>query len=192
MKWEVTIAAAVEPISLVEAKAHLRLDGDAEDAWLERAIAVARLHGETETQRSFVTRQITATWTEADLPRAGGMSLLGPPPASLALPRGPVQAIVAVKSRGVAVAGSRYELRRVGTVDFATFPGGLPALPLEVTYGAGYGDDAEDVPADLRFAMLAHVASLYRFREGTSEKMQAVVAHGMEAIYAGYRAGGML
>jgi uncharacterized phiE125 gp8 family phage protein len=45
---------ALEPVSLDDAKAHLRLDTDDDDVLVGAAICAARLHVEAATRRVFI------------------------------------------------------------------------------------------------------------------------------------------
>lgn len=49
---------AQEPVSLAEARAFLRLDGDAEDALVQTLVTAARLHVEAITARAMIAQ----TW----------------------------------------------------------------------------------------------------------------------------------
>ena len=64
-----TVAPTIEPVSLVEAKRHLRVEADEENADITEMIAAARRSCEKWTDRQFVT----ATWrlTLGGFPNAG-------------------------------------------------------------------------------------------------------------------------
>lgn len=54
-------APATEPVSLAEAKTHLRIDHDDEDALITGWIQAAREYAEAHTGRRFVTQELTLT-----------------------------------------------------------------------------------------------------------------------------------
>jgi len=141
---------AIEPITLKEAKLHLRIDGNEEDSLIVALITAARQKAEDYTRRAFITQ----TW-ELVLDSVG---------RQLYLPRPPVQAIDAVILDGEAVVAENYSL--VGQGVFytkiplnAVNPGGLV-----IRYTSGYGGTAEDVPWAIRQAILMLVAHLYEHR----------------------------
>lgn len=75
MQGNITIRAGVtaEPISLEEAKAHIRVDGTDEDALITALITAARGHAEGATGRTMVTQAMRATF-----PQFGDMRLKAP------------------------------------------------------------------------------------------------------------------
>lgn len=57
MRLELIQAPATEPVTLTEAKAHLRVSGASEDAWITDAITGARGHVEDLTRRRLITQK---------------------------------------------------------------------------------------------------------------------------------------
>ncbi len=55
MPMQLITPAAAEPVSLAEAKLHLRVDFDEDDALIQALISAARQAAETLTQRQLVT-----------------------------------------------------------------------------------------------------------------------------------------
>ena len=85
MALVLTSAPAVEPVTVAEAKAHLRIDHDSEDALIAGLIVTARLHIEASLGLALITQ----SWSyRLDSWPAGG---------AVVLPLRPVQAIAAVR-----------------------------------------------------------------------------------------------
>lgn len=86
---------ADEPIQLVDAYRHLRIEydsnGSADDAWLEAQIPAAREYCEIELGRSLAARTITRTTNK--FPTISVDGYVGP---SIELPLGPVRSITSV------------------------------------------------------------------------------------------------
>lgn len=66
MSYTVTVAATVEPITLAEAKMHLRVDHDDEDSLIEAYLAAARTHCERFTGLSFVEQTVKAVFRKEE------------------------------------------------------------------------------------------------------------------------------
>ena len=155
---------AVEPVSLAEAKAHLRIDGAAEDALVGSLIVTSRLHVETATSLALITQSwsyVFDTW-----PRA----------ASVKLPVRPVQSISAVRLHdenavATTLAPETYMLDGGGT-PARLIRYGAPVWPrpgrrangIEIAFTAGFGDAASDVPGPIRQAILLLIAHWYENR----------------------------
>ena len=71
MKYQITSQPAVEPISLTEAKDHLRIDGTDEDTYLATIITAARKYCEQYCNRAFITQ----TWKQYPDDFSDGMKL---------------------------------------------------------------------------------------------------------------------
>jgi uncharacterized phiE125 gp8 family phage protein len=165
MALVMTAGPAAEPISLAEAKAHLRIDGNDEDALLASLIAAARM----AVERTLSLALITESWSLYldGWPRSG----------TIVLPIQPAQAVTAVRvydpdDEPATVNSETY------SVDVLSEPARLvlsagavqlsPARLLnafEVAFTAGYGDEASDVPEPLRHAIKLLVAHWFEQRE---------------------------
>lgn len=152
------IPPAVEPVTLEEAKLHLRVDGNEDDSLITALITAARQKAEEYTRRAFITQ----TW-ELAVDTACGV---------LYLPRPPVQAVETVTVDGGIVATENYaligpEALHVKVPLYAVNPGGVV-----IRYRAGYGDAPADVPQVIRQAILMLVAHLYEAREGQAPQVE--------------------
>jgi len=173
---------AVEPVTLAEAKAYLRLDQSDEDDLVARLISAAREHVEAMTR----VKMITQVWRVVldDWPVRG----------VIALPVVPLRAVLAV---------TVYDADGVPSVlppssylaDLASAPGRLrlkqAARPgallngVEVEVRAGYGDSPADVPAPLRQAVLQLVAHWFEHREAVVLGAAPALVPGSVAALAG-------
>jgi uncharacterized phiE125 gp8 family phage protein len=164
MALVLTSAPAVEPVTVAEAKAHLRIDHDSEDALIAGLIVTARLHIEASLGLALITQ----SWSyRLDSWPAGG---------AVVLPLRPVQAIAAVRITAAdatvaTLAADRYLLdgasvppRLVATTPPWPRPG-LGAQGIEIAFTAGYGNTASAVPPSIRQALLLLVAHWYEHRE---------------------------
>jgi uncharacterized phiE125 gp8 family phage protein len=166
-----------EPLTLVEIKAHLRIETSAEDDLLESLIAAARAHCEAETGLALMTqtfRLLLDDW---------------PGERVIQIPKSPVETIDSVTVYGgggeplsLDLAGMMLDGRaRPARLVLAARPQtGQPINGIEIDFTAGFGT-AADIPPELRRAMLLHVALMYEFRGAVSPDMQPA------AIPRGYR-----
>lgn len=161
---EVT-APGVEPVTLEEAKLHLRVDTHADDALITSLIKVAREYCETFTGRAFITREIMYSlkyW---------------PSGRYIHLPRPPVVEVDAFS--WIDVEGNSNPLTEDvdyhADSDSATIAlpqgkpwpsGGLyPINPVRIEYRAGYGTTAANVPEYIKAAIKLCIGNWYEHRE---------------------------
>jgi uncharacterized phiE125 gp8 family phage protein len=141
---------ASEPVTLAEAKSHLRVDLNDDDTLINALITAARQMAEEYTRRAFITQ----TWEATFLP-------LGVPYRGIRLSRPPVQQIVSITVDGQTLDPTKYELLD----DWIEFdPKPLPQDKIVIRYNAGYGS-AADVPSPIKQAILQIVGHLYENRE---------------------------
>ena len=172
-----------EPVTRDEAKAHARIDGDAEDATVDALITAARVEVENRTGRALVSQG----WriVRDVVPRDGLVRLAPAPVAS-------VDAVTVYAEDGTPSAVPVETYR----VDTASSPGRLALRGcstsramngLEVDVTCGYGEPS-DVPAPLRQAVLMLVAYWFEQREAAAVgAVTGAVASGVAALTAPYR-----
>ncbi len=154
----------IEPVSIAEAKSHLRLDGSADDILVASLILTSRLHIEAALGLALVTqgwKLVLDRWPKSDC---------------LALPLRPVQSITSVavltadgspdvlapSSFVLDGGGAPPRLVRTG----AAWPTvGRAAAGIEIDFVAGFGAAAADVPAPIRQALLLLIAHWYEHRD---------------------------
>jgi len=162
-----TSSPGTEPVSLAEAKLHLRVDHDAEDALISALIVSARTDCEDRLQRSLIT-----TGWEWTLDAFGDLGYI---------PRPPLVSVTSLKYFDAA-----GTLQTLDPSAYLVDPGGEQPGRLEpvtqwpfaqdrlnavtVAYQAGYGSNAADVPAPIRQWILLAVGDMYANRERSSDR----------------------
>lgn len=161
-----TVEPALEPVSLEEAKDHLRVLGSDEDDYITALISVAREFVETITGRSLITQTWLVTFD----------SFCG---TRLYLPRPPVQSVTSVQYRDTTDGSlqthsdSLYEVNLVSEPSAIRFDE-LPNYdiekenPIQVTFVSGYGDAATDVPRNLVHAIKLLIGHWYTNRSSVA------------------------
>lgn len=177
-----TSAPAGEPLSLDDAKAHLRVDGTSEDDLIGDLIAAARAHVESRTGTRLVTQTVTIRTDDwADLDR---------------LPIGPVQSITSVSyvdtdGQTQTLSTDIYEARLEGlepslvTKFMQTWPQSRFGSLVTVTAVVGYGA-AGSQPAETIHAIRLILADLYAHRETIGEGVSLPVAASVDALLANH------
>lgn len=157
---------AVEPITLAEAKAHLRVEHADEDSLITSLVTVARRLLERYTARSFITQ----TW-KLTLDEFPGSS------DEIRLWMAPVQSVTSIQYKDESgtlqtLAAANYivstacEPGRIKPAYTMTWPTSYDEIDaVTVTYVAGYGDVGASIPDELRHAMKLLIGDLYKDRE---------------------------
>lgn len=164
MALVMTDAPEVEPVTVEEAKAHLKIDGAAEDVLIGSLILTSRLHIEAALSLALISQ--SWTYVRDCWPKRGRVEL----------PLSPIQSVDAVRVKdadGVAeiISSTRYLVdlasrppRLVWNKEMGPQPG-LPVGGIEIDFTAGFGAAPTSVPAPLKHAILMLVAHWYEHRD---------------------------
>lgn len=183
MSLTLTTPPSTEPVSLDEAKAHLKVDSTAEDALIASLITAARARAEWHTGRALVTQSWTL-WLDA-WPGGGIVEIPLPPLQSVTQ-----VALYALDDTMSVLDPALYQ------VDAASAPARLaqkncfPPLVTNlravnaaaVSFTAGYGA-ADAVPQLIKEAILQIVADLYTHRGDEAD----IVSPAAGTLLAPYR-----
>ncbi len=177
-----------EPVTLDDLKTQVRVDGSDEDTLLTSLITAARERLELETGRAMLTQTIRQTLPD------------WPDDPYIRLLREPVQAVSSITytlsdASSQTLDASVYALDISGVAPVVRLAYGqqwpsdtlATSNAIQVTYTAGYGDTADDVPTPLRQAVLLLAAELFARREASAEKRSWPLPFGVRYLIAPYR-----
>jgi uncharacterized phiE125 gp8 family phage protein len=161
-------APAVEPVTLAEAKAHLRVDTADDDTYITGLIRAAREWCEQYLDRTLVNTQWVMRFDR--FPPDGTHDIELPRPPMVASGTATAVALTFTYENGTTATYSTASYR----VDRASTPGAVKTLygqawpahlqddnSISVTWWGGYGPSGSDVPQSIRHAMLMLVAFWY-------------------------------
>ena len=182
MPLQLVTPPAGEPVSLAEAKQHLRVDGGDDDLLIGSLITAARQAAETKTGRQLITARwklVLDAFPGPSLMQSVNGASFSLPGHAILLAKCPVQAVVSIEymdmngatqvmPAGDYVLDVACEPARITPVFGKTWPPTLPQMgAVSVTFNAGYGA-ASAVPEGLKSWIKLRVGSLYGHREEMS------------------------
>lgn len=171
MKYRVITPPSSEPVSLTEARTHLRIEAfgspleHPDDSYVSQAITIAREFCEQYLERSLATQTVQLVVDNFN--------------SMIYLPNAPVQnvdSITYIDTEGVTqtLANSAYELDSFDNKIRLQFGQRWPSVRVQedavtVTYTAGYTNgaspDTYPIPAPIKAAMLLIIGNLYENRQ---------------------------
>ena len=161
-----SVEPSEEPVSIEEAKAHLRVDIEDDDNLILNLITAARKKAETVLKRSLITQTLIYypdEWPDDDY---------------IELPLPPLQSVTSVVYTDYAGTATTLTQNTDYVADIKKDPGRVVldygmtwptttldvTSPIAITYIAGYGTP-EDVPMPIKQAILILVSDYYENRE---------------------------
>lgn len=190
MIYTLKTAPAVSPVHLEEAKAHLRVSGAGDDAYISSIVEAATSIIENMTSNRFVPQTWTAYLTSF------------PSDSKIVLPFGKVISVASVKYTNYAGAITTFSSANY-TVDTVSSPGKIdlayevdwpsdivlqPVNGIAVEFVSGY----TSVPVEIKQAILLMISHLYENREPFLVSMfgkssVAAIPLSIDALIAEYR-----
>lgn len=168
MRLSLSSAPASEPLTTANAKAHLRVDISDDDTLIDAYVTVARELVEAWTSQALISQ----TWVYYldDWPQSD----------TIWLPRPPLQSVTSVvytdqDGSSATLSSSSYYVDTAGKPGRIVLKDGYswPSVTLQIangiaiTYVAGYGDDAADVPTPIVQALRLLLGDMYENRENS-------------------------
>lgn len=200
MRLILVTAPTVEPVTLAQARQHLRLDATGspavhpDDDLVTALIAAARTRIENETGRALVSQKWRLLLESFTVDDKGRQRIELPKPPALE-----VTSVVYVDADGVEQAwgteSPNESWRLIGGDGGLLVPFYGVSWPatraqedaVRIEFLAGYGAAADDVPAALRQALLLDVAHLYENRAAVEAGSKVETPLGWEALVWPYR-----
>lgn len=175
MKLELIAAPLVEPVSLAEAKDHLRVEITDDDTLISTLITAARRYGEKIQARAYITQ--TWDWFIDEFPKL---------PFDVPLP--PLQSITSIKYYDeddveFTFNSAKYFVDSKGFLGRITLNSGeswpsttiRPINGVVIRFIAGYGTASTDVPEEILTALKLIIAHYYENRQITDIRKQEVI-----------------
>lgn len=173
---------AVEPVTLSEAKAHLRVDANEDDAYIASLIRAAREWAETYLDRTLVTTQWVMRFDRFPADSTADIELPRPPVVSSGTATAVTVAYTLEDGTTASYSTASFRVDRAATPGAVKTNYGQTWPPhrqddnsVSVTWWAGYGPSSSDVPQGIKNAILLYLHELYEKR-GNGEPPSAAKA----------------
>lgn len=162
MSLQLITPTTVEPVTISDAKLHLKVDTSDDDALITRLITAARARAEWHTGRALNT-QGWILWLDC-WPQCGIVEIPLPPVQSVSS-----VTVYAPDDSATVLDPATYQVDAASTPARLTLKSAAPLNmramnAVAVAFTTGYGDAATNVPAGFRAAILELIAFLYEHR----------------------------
>ena len=197
MSLVLTTAPAIQPVKLEDVKSYLRIDGTSEDTLLKAMMKAATTRCEQHVEKSFINT-VWTLWFDRfpsdrrqepwwDGTREGAVDHFLVPKDEIELRRGPLVSVAHIKTYNDSNTASTFDTSnyqvdtkhpngRVFLNSGSTWPSDLRDFnAVEIQYTAGYGSSRNDVPEDIKQAIMLLICHLYENRGCDDSKLPATI-----------------
>lgn len=183
MNYTIVTEPTSEPITLTEAKLHLRVDNDVEDTLISALIVAARLQVEFDTWRALMTQTRKLSLDNTEVKTFTGIT------------GSPIQSVSHVKYFDIDVvqqtmSTGSYEVNKLNEptiIKLNTIPN-MPDMmnAFEIQFVCGYAS-ADLVPQPLKLAMLLLIGHWYEHREEVTVGNMKNIPSGYTSLISAYK-----
>jgi uncharacterized phiE125 gp8 family phage protein len=176
----------LEPITLVEAKAQLKIEHSTDDELISALIVAARVHLESTSRRVFVAqgwRLYRDTWPADGIVRLSVAPLVSVDRVTVYAADGTPHDLAGTDYLADLIGAPSRLMLKASTLTTAVRP--INGIEIEVT--AGYGLSGLDVPQPIRQALMMLVTRWYEGRDGLGAALVSDIPDAVEALIAPYR-----
>ena len=180
-----TAEPAIEPVSLSEAKEHLRITNSNDDSFINRLITSARQISENFTGLGFIQQSYSIFIDE--FPKSGVIKI-------------PKQPFLSLQAINIYDASDNFVAEDLNLYSIDQIQGRIVLkdgyiVPIakrkvngiEISFNVGYGANASDVPEDIKTAILLLVASMYENRGNNIQEQLHLSKTGAAEILQPYK-----
>lgn len=179
--YQVLSGPLAEPVTLAEAKSHLRITHNADDTLISSMITAARIFGQKYCNRIFTETSILCQFGGVDVSNFETYQFIQ-------VRRCPLISInsLEIYTGGAYTVSTDYLLKDSNGFPRILFNNGIESdndaiYPIQITASFGY----QTVPEDLKAAVLCHVAFLYENRGDVAATYNVSMPHETKSIYSG-------
>lgn len=174
---------AYYPLTVDEAKEHLRVTTTDEDSYIQSLIVMATEFVQNQTGRQLITATYELTFTEMNLCNNW-----------VKIPKGKLQSIDSIKYIDAVGAEQTFSTSNYyvvgndcGSVYFLSFPPYKANTPdaVKIRFTCGYGN-GEDIPEVLKVGMKLLIGQFYKNREATSLNTVVELPIGLDRLISQY------
>lgn len=210
-RLDLVTAPTIEPVTIRQAKDHLRITESDDDDLLKNLITVARTSAETFTRRSFITqtwkmfldqfpeKKNNQWWSGTKELPISVLTGVG----SFELPKAPLQSVTHIKTyddsdsattfsssnyQVSAYSGDFAEAGKITLRDGQSFPiFERNTDGIEIQFICGYGSAITSVPMQIKQALLQEIAFLYENRSECGSGINSGIARNLLEPFKIYR-----
>ena len=183
----------VFPVSLCDAREYLKVADTSQDGLISQLIAAATLYGEKLTRRDFIQKQYSTFREPCDFLNLECIELRRSQLALIDRFEYRKDGVLTPVDPLIFYTTKEADFSRICLVDGEFWPSDVDDRfqAIEIDFTAGFSGESDGIPADIKTAIMAHVAMLYENRgdcgSGGDKGLFASIPAQSATIYKAYK-----